>query len=332
MTRSERIFAFHALGDYLRNLSETDFQTIASQAAAHNPWFTNDSVQMAIDSIRTMFDQDKLTEWIKPYAEIHIPKRVGVVMAGNIPLVGFHDSLCVLISGHLLIAKTSSKDNVLPVWLLNKLIEIEPRFQSRIQVAEQLKNIDAVIATGSDNASRYFDFYFGKYPHIIRRNRTSVAVLSGDETPNELTLLGKDIFSYFGLGCRNVSTVFVPEGYEIRDLFPAWQEFNDIIHHHKYCNNYDYQKSIMLINGTPFLDNGSVMLHESDKLLSPISVVYYRYYAGQEELDQYLESHKSKIQCVVGKSRTSVPFGKAQYPGLTDYADQVNTLAFLTAL
>lgn len=332
MTRSERIFAFHTLGDYLHNLSEDDFQTIATQAASKNPWFTNGSVRMAVDSIRSFLDHKKLEAWLAPYGEITQPKRVGVVMAGNIPLVGFHDSLCVLISGHHLLAKTSSKDSELPVWLLNKLIEIEPRFKSRIQTVEQLKNMDAVIATGSDNASRYFDFYFGKYPHIIRRNRTSVAVLSGNETPEELALLGKDIFSYFGLGCRNVSKVLVPQGYEIRQLFPAWQEFENIIHHHKYCNNYDYQKSIMLVNSTPFLDNGFVMLHETDRLVSPISVVYYSYYATPDELNQYLTSNQEKIQCVVGNPPATVPFGQAQYPTLTDYADQIDTLAFLTQL
>ena len=205
-------------------------------------------------------------------------------MAGNIPAVGFHDVLCVLLNGDSALIKLSSKDTVLLKFLLEKLIEINPGFSSKIQYAERLKSFDAVIATGSDNTSRYFEYYFGKYPHIIRKNRTSVAILDGTENEKDLTQLGTDVFSYFGLGCRNVSKLFVPSGYNFGPLFRSWELFKEIEHHHKYHNNYHYQKSIFLVSVIPHLDNGFVLLQESERLVSPIAVVYYEYYTKPDEL------------------------------------------------
>lgn len=332
MTRSERVQAFHALSNYIRSMNGEEFQTIAMEAASKNPWFTIENVRMAMASISSILELEKLHTWTSLYPEITTPRKVGVVMAGNIPLVGFHDALCVLISGHYLLVKVSSKDSFLPTWLFKKLIDLEPRFQNNIQYVDQLKAFEAVIATGSDNSSRYFEYYFGKYPNIIRKNRTSVALLNGNETADDLANLGKDVFSYFGLGCRNVSKILVPDNYEIRQLFPAWSNYENIIHHHKYCNNYDYQKSIMLVNSIPFLDNGFVMLHESDKLVSPISVVYYSYYNSEESLQEYLKINQDKIQCIVSKKPEHIPFGQAQYPHLHDYADQIDTMEFLGKL
>ncbi|WP_333820038.1 acyl-CoA reductase [Ohtaekwangia sp.] len=333
MTVHVRINALSALGQLLRDLNSTEFQSLCEQAARENPWFTKDNVRMAVDGVISFLQKDKLQQWTSPYNFEVKPKRVAIVMAGNIPLVGFHDLLAVLISGHTAVVKLSSKDSVLLKFILQELFEIEPAFRTKIELAEQLKNFDAVIATGSDNSARYFDYYFGKYPHIIRKNRTSVAILSGVETKEELHALGTDVFSYFGLGCRNISKLFVPEGYIFDKLFESWESYQPIIHHHKYCNNYDYQKSIMLVNGIPFLDNGFVMLHQNAKMVSPISVVYYETYKDQNELTEKLNAAAEKIQCIGGNtSPATVSFGQTQRPALWDYADQVNTLKFLTSL
>jgi hypothetical protein len=254
-------------------------------------------------------------------------------MAGNLPLVGFHDFLAVLIGGHAVMVKLSSKDRVLPLFLAEELVSIEPRFADLIRFEEQFKNFDAVIATGGDNSARYFHYYFGKYPHVIRKNRTSCAILKGNETDQELEALGHDIFSYFGLGCRNVSKIFIPRTYEITSVFPKWEKFKDIINHHKYNNNYDYQKSILLINGNHFFDNGFLLVEENQKLVSPISVLYYERYEDESDLALKIFEAKDKIQCIVGKmTPDSIPFGQAQSPMLWDYADQIDTLKFLEKL
>jgi hypothetical protein len=254
-------------------------------------------------------------------------------MAGNIPLVGFHDFLSVLIAGHVAVIKLSSKDTVLLRWLIGLLLEIAPAFKDQIDIAERLQNFDAVIATGSDNSSRYFEYYFGKYPHIIRKNRTSVAILTGKETPEQIAVLGNDVFSYFGLGCRNVSKVFIPEGYTFETLLRPWEPRNPIIHHHKYCNNYDYQKSILLVNCVPFLDNGFILLQQSEKMVSPISVLYYETYSDDQSLAATLAKHADKIQCITGlHALATVAPGQSQFPALTDYPDQVDVLEFLAEL
>jgi hypothetical protein len=254
-------------------------------------------------------------------------------MAGNIPLVGFHDLLCVLISGHMAQIKLSSKDSKLPSYIIKHLLWLEPGFEKNISVTEgKLHDFDAVIATGSDNSARYFHQYFGKYPNIIRKNRTSVAVLSGNESTQELSQLGEDVFSYFGLGCRNVSKIYAPVGYDFTLLLDAWQGFHDIIHHHKYSNNYDYQKSILLVNRLPFLDNGFVLLQENERLVSPISVVYTESYTTPKNLHEKLSAIREKIQCITGNGDSFIPFGQAQYPSLGDYADQIDTLKFLSEL
>lgn len=333
MTKNERINAFTLLGDYILNLTDLEFKSIALQAKSQNPWFTEENVRLALDGIASFLQAKKLNTWLDKYTLPPESKKVALVMAGNIPLVGFHDVLCILLSGHKALIKLSSKDTFLPQHLLGKLIQIESRFSSSISYAEQLKDFDAVIATGSDNSSRYFEYYFGKYPNIIRKNRTSVAILDGTETNDDLKVLGKDVFSYFGLGCRNVAKLFVPSGYSFNKLFESWEFFHDIIHHHKYCNNYDYQKSIMLVNKIPFLDNGFVMIHENDKLISPISVLYYTTYQNVEELNSLVQVSSDKLQCVLGKHKpATVAFGNAQLPELWDYADQVDTLDFLCTL
>jgi hypothetical protein len=317
MTATERFQAFHKLGEYFRNISSEEFQTLAIDARNYNTWFTPESISTSFQALGNFLEETKLSNWFSK----------------NIPLVAFHDCLCILISNHSLKIKLSSKDQYLMTHVLKKLIEIEPRFSSRIEICERLQNFDAIIATGSDNSSRYFEYYFGKYPNIIRKNRTSVAILTGQESNEELAALGEDVFMYFGLGCRNVSKLFVPEGYNFNHLFEQWQSKETIIHHHKYNNNYDYQKSIMLINKIDFLDNGFVMITENEKLVSPISVLYFSYYHDLESLKTELKNSEEKIQCIVGNTKPAkVPFGKAQYPELYDFADNIDTMTFLSNL
>ncbi|MEJ7645357.1 MAG: acyl-CoA reductase [Chryseolinea sp.] len=332
MTREDKIHAFHQLGKQLEQLSDDEFQSLATDTRNQNPWFTEDNIRRSFDGITRWLDKKSLDDWISTYDFNISPRKIAVVMAGNIPLVGFHDFLSVLISGHSLLIKSSSKDKVLLTFIVEMLTSIEPRFKSKIEYADQLKGFDAIIATGSDNTSRYFEYYFKKYPHIIRKNRTSVAIVDGHETLEDLTALGDDIFSYFGLGCRNVAKIFLPAGFRIDTLFECWSKFKEIINHHKYCNNYDYQKSVLLITQAPFLDNGFVMLQENKKLFSPLAVVYYEFYTDQKALAQTLEPVRSKIQCVVSNEEGSVKFGGAQSPMLGDYADQIDTLKFLTTL
>jgi hypothetical protein len=258
------------------------------------------------------------------------------MLAGNIPAVGFHDILAVLIAGHSACIKLSSQDSALPLWLLTQLKRIEPRFSDRIFIEELLKNKQAYIATGSDNSARYFNYYFGKYPHLIRSNRTSVAILQGDESTADLQALGHDIFDYFGLGCRNVSKVFVKNQEQLTQLLDAIQSFEWVANHHKYFNNYEYNKSIYLVNGNPHLDNGFLLLKESADLVSPIGVLFYEIYEDNFELQAKLSALASQIQCLVGSSRLSipgiVPFGQTQCPAPWDYADGVDTLQFLSGL
>ena len=350
MTLSERIQAFSALGAYLRSAeARPELTDIAHRAHAKNNWFTPETVLKSLQAISVEFlDADKLAHWVSQY---NLPdslpdadrRTVGVVMAGNIPAVGFHDLLCILLSGHRVLVKLSSPDFVLIHYLIQKITEFSPILGAGIEVAERLNAADAYIATGSDNTARYFSYYFAKKPHIIRRNRTSVAVLMGEETPAEFARLGNDLLDYYGLGCRNVSTLFVPENTDgspydfvplLQTLDPRLDAFRN---HHKYLNNYDYNKAILLINGTPHFDNGFLLLTPTpgDSLVSPISVVFYRHYRDQDDLAQQLAAYSDKIQVVAsaqGWYPGSVAFGQTQQPSLTDYADGVDTMAFLASL
>jgi hypothetical protein len=333
MNIDQRIKSFASLGTYLRNMPAHDLQTLTDSTRNQNPWFTPSSVQRSLGAIGEILTEDSLTNWLKNYEFSTTPAKVALVLAGNIPAVGFHDLLCVLISGNNAVVKLSSKDQILIEFLLEKLYDLEPAFRDKVEIVDRLVVFDAVIATGSDNTSRYFEYYFGKYPHIIRKNRSSVAILTSTETTEELSDLSDDVFSYFGLGCRNVSKIFIPEDFSFDRLFKSWDRFSEIIHHHKYCNNYDYQKSILLVNREKFLDNGFVILQQSDKIVSPISVVYYEFYKNNEELKSRLDGVREKIQVIVGKHPyAKIPFGKAQCPSVNDYADNVDTMHFLTGL
>jgi hypothetical protein len=334
MNLEDRIAAFEKLGNYLSAIDRVAFEGLTNKAKNENSWFTTESIERAFKGLRSYLKKEHLQQWVSAYGLQPSQERtVAVVMAGNIPLVGFHDFMAVLVSGHTLQMKLSSKDSVLLSHIAEKLVEIEPTFSRKIILASQLWKFEAVIATGSDNSSRYFEYYFGKYPHIIRKNRTSVAVLTGKETAAELEALGKDVFDYFGLGCRNVSKLFVPRDFDLKLLLDSWSGFQPALDHHKYHNNYDYQKSILLVNSIPFLDSGFVLLRENENLVSPIAVVYYETYHDEGDLALKLTASKEKIQCVVGKVIPgAVPFGHAQSPMLWDYADQIDTLKFLDNL
>jgi hypothetical protein len=329
------INTFSALG---LQLLEPDEQllVIVDNEKLYNAWFTPESVLKAITAIGRMLNKQDLTTWMDRYLfdESHPEKRIGLVLAGNIPVVGFHDVLCVLASGNHALIKASSQDSRLIRHILQMLEAIEPGFAQSYSFVERLVDFDAVIATGSNNTSRYFEYYFGKVPNIIRRNRSSLAVLTGDETAEQLHELGHDIFDYFGLGCRNVSKLLVPEGYNFNFFFESIESYQPIINHHKYNNNYDYNKSIYLVNSDKHLDNGFLLVKEDSRLASPLAVLYFEYYADLESVSAKLNEESDRIQCVVSSAalvikNQVVDFGKSQQPALWDYADGVDTMAFL---
>lgn len=329
--------AFIELGQRLRNLPEHEAERLCQEAFARNSWFIVPHVRQALAGIAHMLQPDALRQWIANYElPTKHPKTVGVVMAGNIPLAGFHDFLCVLLSGHRLAAKMSSQDNFLLPQIAEMLFDIAPELRTRVHWAEQLKGMDAVIATGSDNSARYFEYYFGKYPHIIRRNRVSAAVLDGTETDEQLTGLARDALLYFGLGCRSVAKLFVPQGYDFAPFLQKTERLAELTDSHKYRNNYDYQKSIFLVNRVPHLDSGVLLLTESQALASPVSVVYYQFYRNREEVRRQLSEQADKLQCVASNDKQifvrTVDFGQTQLPGIADYADGTDTMAFLLQL
>jgi len=330
---------FSTLGQQL-SCPDAELTYTIQNECQYNAWFTAASVEQAVTAIGQMLNKNDLQAWLDRYEiKTHGAKKVGLVLAGNIPLVGFHDVLCVLISGNFALIKASSQDARLITQVLKRLTAIESAFEQRFAFTERLKDFDAVIATGSNNTSRYFEYYFGKVPHIIRKNRNSVAVLTGRETTEQLHALGRDIFDYFGLGCRNVSKLFVPEGYDFVPFFEAIEPYKNIINHHKYNNNYDYNKSIYLVNRDKHLDNGFLLVKEDERMVSPLAVLFFEYYDDLQSLDERLNHEKENIQCIVtaaplasGAWGTTVNFGRSQQPSLWDYADGVDTMDFLTKL
>ena len=336
LTTEKLIIALKKLSDFMAGPSDA-FRNLISSAANNNAWFTAAEVERALNSLQQMLNQEDLETWFNTIQLRETPKKVGLILAGNIPMVGFHDVIAVLATGNTAVLKLSSADDKLLPALLAELVKIEPLLADRIVYVDRLKDFDAVIATGSNNTSRYFDFYFGKGPNIIRKNRNSVAVITGTETAEEMALLGHDIFDYFGLGCRNVSKLYLPEGYDIKDFFEPIAGFADIINHFKYNNNYDYNKSIYLVNLKHHYDNGFLLLTEGESLSSPLAVLYYETYANIEQVEQLLSAQAEAIQCVVSKAPLALEtpvlgFGQSQNPKLWDYADNVNTVEFLNGL
>jgi hypothetical protein len=331
MNLQHRINLFIELGNYLKK-NDAEWQDVKEEAFQKNPWFIPGFIDTATSNIVEHYLQKELLEkWTGHYHldDNIIPKNVGIVMAGNIPMVGFHDLLATFISGHSQTIKLSSKDDVLLKHLVKKLYGFDIEIQNVISFADMLKNCDAYIATGSNNSSRYFEQYFSKYPHIIRRNKTSVAVLTGKESEAELEKLADDIHLYFGLGCRNVTKLFVPAGYDFIPLLASFKKYSGLRDQHKYANNYDFQLSIMLLNNVYYMTNGSTLLVENENPFSAISVLHYEYYNDNKNLEEKL-GNQHEVQCVIGNG--FVPFGEAQKPGLFSYADKVDTMQFLLSL
>nr|WP_321223774.1 acyl-CoA reductase [uncultured Psychroserpens sp.] len=348
MDLQQRINAFVKLGDFLSQFSSEGFEKKEhiehndlffdgfkhqiKLAKEHNGWFTQENVTFALNGWAKQLTDNNITKWTSKYDfNGENLKTIAIVMAGNIPLVGFHDFLSVLISGQKVLVKQSSNDKHLLPFIAKYLEHVEPRFKERITFSEEkLKDFDAVIATGSDNTARYFEYYFRNKPSVIRKNRNSIAILTGDETENELIALSEDIFRYYGLGCRNVSKLFVPQNYDFQDFFKAMYHWNSIIHQNKYANNYDYNKAVYLMSQFNMLENGFLMIKEDESFSSPIATVFYEYYTSKDDLKKTLEIKSDAIQCIVsnGFLDTEIKFGQTQLPNLWDYADNVDTIAF----
>ena len=352
MLQKTKINSFVALGDFLSQFSLDSnqknsgvlnkdtffesFEDLLELSQSHNGWFTKEQVYFAVNSWAEALTEANLNEWISKYDFSKVtPKTVGLILAGNIPLVGFHDFLSVLISGHNVLIKTSSNDQHLIKFLADYLIAVEPELKDRITFTDgKLEKFDAVIATGSNNTARYFEYYFKDKPSIIRKNRNSVAILDGNESHEDLVNLGEDIFRYFGLGCRNVSKLFIPVEYNFDAFFKAMYEYQEVIHYEKYSNNYDYNKAVFLMSNFKLLDNGFLTIKEDNSYSSPISSVFYEFYEDLEALKIRLKNESDQIQCIVSNQLAdeSIPFGQTQKPKLWDYADDVDTLKFLISI
>lgn len=309
------------------------FNQIINTHHHYNGWFTENNIRKALFAWSELLTADKMLQWLGNYQfpDLGPSRKVGIICAGNLPIVGFHDVVTVLLAGHKAYIKCSSDDNMLMPALLQLLVKFDPGLASRILFADgRMNDMEAVLATGSNNTSRYFEQYFGHLPHIIRKSRTSVAILDGDERQEDLELLGNDIFDYFGLGCRNVSKIYLPQGYPIDRFFRAIFKFQDVIHHNKYANNYDYNKAVWLLNNERLLDNGFLLVKEDTGLHAPTGSVFIEYYDDQAELAAGLAARAQEIQCVVSKG--NVAFGRSQQPAWMDYADGVDTMRFLLGL
>ncbi len=341
MTLKQRTEAFTRVGLFITRHFEKQedpaeiqlhqgLEKLIETAQIYNGWFIPKFVNEAIFNVGVLLREEALHTFTQDLKEPPA-KTVAIICAGNIPMVCFHDVLCVLLSGHSAMIKLSSDDNILLPFFLKLLCFYEPRFEEKISFADgRLGKFDAIIATGSDNTASHLHYYFGKYPNIIRKSRTSVAVLTGKETKNDLENLAKDVFTYFGLGCRNVSKIFVPQDYSLDAFFEAIIDFSFVVNNKKYGNNYDYHRAIYLLESIPFLDNNFLMLRESADLYSPVGVLFYQFYKSENELEKLLDAHKDHIQCIVGARH--IPFGYSQQPVISDFADQVNTLEFLVNL
>jgi hypothetical protein len=356
LSLEQRIAAFEKLGRFLSQYKEAradedlqklnkfflkEYQTVIKDAELFNHWFSEENLHFALEQWSLALSEEQLQAWVIDYDEEYFSPRgeaktVAIIMAGNIPLVGLHDLISVLLAGHKALIKPSSDDAKLIPFVLQMLVAIEKDFAHSLSIAEnKMENFDAVIATGSNNSSRYFDHYFGKYPHIIRRNRSSVAILEGDESDEELQALGEDIFRYFGLGCRNVSKAYVPKDFDVQRLFKAFYPFEAVGNNNKYGNNYDYNRAIYLMEHVDFLENGFFIIKEDKALHAPVSVLNIERYEDIELVKKDLEQYSDDLQCIVGKAEsldTAVPFGESQKPKLWDYADNVDTLEFLHRL
>ncbi|KQT35512.1 acyl-CoA reductase [Chryseobacterium sp. Leaf405] len=316
------------------NENDSDFELLLEKSKIDNPWFTIENQKFALQQWADLLTEENINNWIKEYKTSKTSKKVGLILAGNIPLVGLHDVISVVLSNHIPLIKLSSKDRYMIPFLLKKWKEFSGE-DIKFEFVEKLEDFDAVIATGSNNTARYLEYYFKNHLSIIRKNRTSVAVLKGDESDEELQLLAKDIFQYFGLGCRNVTRLLIPQDFLIDRIFENFLNFKDIINHHKYANNYDYNRAVYLLNQEKFWDNNFVMLQEDEKLFSPLSVINFSRYSSLNEVKSFLAENENDIQCIVAKEELgldSIGLGEAQNPSLDTYADNVDTMKFLSVI
>lgn len=344
MNRKSQISGLVQLGKFITNFlikspvefndDDETFNILLKKSQLENPWFTQENLKYSLNQWANLLTEDKINEWLSKYSSSETPKKVGLILAGNIPIVGFHDVIAVILSGNIPLIKLSSKDKRILPYLLQKWQEFSDN-EIQYEIVEKLDNFDAVIATGSNNTARYLEYYFKNYRSIIRKNRTSIAVLNGEETEEELKLLANDIFRYFGLGCRNVTRLFIPKEMKLDILFENFIDFGEIINHNSYANNYDYNKAIYLLNQEKFWDNNFVMLKEDNNLFSPLSVINFSRYENLSEVEKFVEEHQNEIQCIIANPNlglNSECFGEAQNPSLSTYADQVDTMEFLTEL
>lgn len=337
MTKERLIHSFSQLGNTIQNMDDEQIESLSMRVSNENPWFKKESVQKAFLGIKKWLDTKILEKWLFMYPELPVEKakKVGLVLAGNIPMVGFHDVLSVLISGNKAITKLSSKDSVLMNFMRNELIKIDAQFEELWIIVERLNDIDAVIATGSDNSARYFHQYFSKYPNIIRRNRTSVAVLSGFESEEELKKLGHDIFDYYGLGCRNVTHLYLHESLSPVTVLDALEGFSDVINNNKYANNFDYYRSIYLVNQDKHLASNFLLVKEKEELFTPVANINYSYYSDLKKLEEKLKINLDDIQCIVSNTKLAlktIALGSSQEPDVWDYADGVDTMKYLSTI
>ena len=344
MSRENQISGLHKLSLYIKNFlalntddlheNHDEFNAVLRKSEIENPWFTLENQKFALKQWANLLTEQNLNQWLSQYKTPLLSKRVGLILAGNIPMVGFHDVISVILSNHIPVIKLSSKDKRLLPFLLTKWNELSDG-NVHYEIVEKLENFDAVIATGSNNTARYLEYYFKESLSIIRKNRTSVAVLKGDETDGELQLLAEDIFRYYGLGCRNVTRMFIPEDFVIDRIFENFLNFKEVINHNKYANNYEYNRAVYLLNQEKFWDNNFVMLKEDEALFSPLSVINFSRYSTLDEVRDFIKANEENIQAVVAKPELgfeSIGLGEAQNPGLDTYADHVDTMKFLEVI
>lgn len=344
MNREKQISGLAQLGFYINkflevkpeNYNEVDekFAALLRKSEIENSWFTQESQRFALKQWADLLTEENLNHWLSKYKPSHDSKKVGLILAGNIPMVGFHDVISVILSQHIALIKLSSKDRTILPFLLNKWQEFSEA-ELQYEFVEKLQDFDAVIATGSNNTARYLEYYFKDHLSIIRKNRTSIAVLKGDETPEELQLLAEDIFRYYGLGCRNVTRLFIPQDFVIDGLFENFLNFKEIINHNKYANNYEYNRAIYLLNQERFWDNNFVMLKEDEALFSPLSVINFTRYKNIDVVKSFINENEENIQAIVAKPELgldSIALGEAQNPDLETYADHLDTMQFLEVI
>ncbi len=339
MNQQHIISTLTELGNRFKQILNTSeaSQELFAKAKAANAWFVEPFIKLQFEQVGNWLSEENITAWLADYPvlPLHSPSKIGLILAGNLPLVGLHDLLCVLASGHIAMVKPSNNDSVLMQWVKDTLFEIDPILKSQVEWAEKISKPDALIATGSDSTKTHLDYYFGNIPRLLRSNRVSIAILNGQETDDELRELGKDVFRYFGLGCRSVSHICIPKGFDADRLRIVWEpEWTWLYQVNRYANNYDYQRAVFLLNQVPFWDMGCFLMKEDDSPFSAGAVLHYSWYETPEELEVWVYSQKHKLQCIVGNvpGLTTVTYGKSQEPTLSDYADGVDTLAFLQAL